>query len=198
MKIQYKDKEIDIQESETIQKVLSEEIKASEYAVVGAIFNNEYENLNYEIHEDGKVELIDISSKEGSKIYRRTMVYILAKAFEKLYPNYKINVNYQLANAMFCDVENLEVTEEMAHNLTEEMRMIVKENLPINQIVMNREEATEFYKKYDTSKGRLQLDLENNEKIYMYECDGYYNYCYGTIANRTGIAKIFETGANRG
>ena len=49
-----------------------------------------------------------------------------------------------------------------------------------------------FYKEYDTSKGRLQLDLEGNEKIYMYECDGYYNYCYGTIANRTGIAKIFE------
>ena len=122
MKIQYKDKEIEVQEGKTIQEVLSEEIRASEYAVVGAIFNNEYENLNYEIHEDGKVELIDISSKEGSKIYRRTMVYILAKAFEKLYPNYKMNVNYQLTNSMFCDVENLEVTEEMAHNLTEKMK----------------------------------------------------------------------------
>ena len=192
MKIQYKDKEIELQEGKTIQEVLAEEIKASEFAVVGAIFNNEYENLNYEIHEDGKVELIDISSKEGSKIYRKTMVYILAKAFEKLYPNYKMNVNYQLTNSMFCDVEKLDVTEEMTHNLTEEMRKIVREDLPIKQIVMNREEATEFYKNYDTSKGRLQLDLEGNEKIYMYECDGYYNYCYGTIANRTGIAKIFE------
>ena len=192
MKIQYKDKEIEIQEGQTIQETLTEEIKASEYAVVGAIFNNEYENLNYEIHEEGKVELIDISSKEGSKIYRRTMVYILAKAFEKLYPNYKMNVNYQLTNSMFCDVEKLEVTEEMAHNLTEEMKKIVREDLPIKQIVMNREEATEFYKKYDTSKGRLQLDLEDNQKIYMYECDGYYNYCYGTIANRAGVAKIFE------
>ena len=107
MKIQYKDKEIEVKEGKTIQEVLEEEIKASEYAVVGAIFNNEYENLNYEINEDGKVELIDISSKEGSKIYRRTMVYILAKAFEKLYPNNKMNVDYQLTNSMFGDVENL-------------------------------------------------------------------------------------------
>ena len=57
---------------------------------------------------------------------------------------------------------------------------------------MNREEATKFFEETKSSKGRLQLDLEGNEKIYMYECDGYYNYCYGTIANRTGIAKIFE------
>ncbi len=192
MKIQYKEKIIEIQEERSIQEILSEEIKNNEYAVVGAIFNNEYENLNYKIHENGKLELIDISSKEGSKIYRRTMVYILAKAFEKLYPNNKMNVNYQLTNSMFCDVENIDVTEEMVHNISEEMRRIIKQDLPIKQIVMNRQEAEEFYKKYDTSKGRLQLDLEDNQKIYMYECDGYYNYCYGTIANRTGIAKIFE------
>lgn len=192
MKIKYNDKILNVQEGKTIQQILSKEIKNNEYAVVGAIFNNEYVNLNYEIHEDGKLELLDISSKEGSKIYRRTMVYILAKAFEKLYPDYKLNVNYQLTNSMFCDVENIDITEEMVHNINEEMRRIIKNNLPITQIIMNREEAIKFYEKYHTSKGRLQLDLEDNQKIYMYECDGYFNYCYGTIANRTGIAKIFE------
>lgn len=192
MKIQYNDKILNVQEGKTIQQILSKEIKNNEYAVVGAIFNNEYVNLNYEIHEDGKLELLDISSKEGSKIYRRTMVYILAKAFEKLYPDYKLNVNYQLTNSMFCDVENIDITEDMVHNINEEMRRIIKNNLPITQIIMNREEAIKFYEKYHTSKGRLQLDLEDNQKIYMYECDGYFNYCYGTIANRTGIAKIFE------
>lgn len=192
MKIKYNDKILNVQEGKTIQQILSKEIKNNEYAVVGAIFNNEYVNLNYEIHEDGKLELLDISSKEGSKIYRRTMVYILAKAFEKLYPDYKLNVNYQLTNSMFCDVENIDITEDMVHNINEEMRRIIKNNLPITQIIMNREEAIKFYEKYHTSKGRLQLDLEDNQKIYMYECDGYFNYCYGTIANRTGIAKIFE------
>ena len=75
MKIQYKDKEIEVKEGKTIQEVLEEEIKASEYAVVGAIFNNEYENLNYEIHEDGKVELIDngvgISKEDLEHIWDR-------------------------------------------------------------------------------------------------------------------------------
>lgn len=57
---------------------------------------------------------------------------------------------------------------------------------------MNMKEAKEFFKKEHTSKGRLQIDLENNDEIFMYFCEDYYNYCYGTLANRTGIVKIFE------
>ena len=49
-------------------------------------------NLNYKIATDGKVELIDISSKEGMKIYRRTLIYILGKAFEKICPDKKLQV----------------------------------------------------------------------------------------------------------
>ena len=192
MKIQYKDKNIEVNEEITIQKLLEEEIRQSEHTVVGAIFNNEYVNLDYVIKCDGEVKLIDVSIKEGSKIYIRTLIFILAKAFEKLYPNDKLTVNYQLTNAMFCDVEGMKITDEFIQNLNAEMRQIVKNDLPIKHIVMNREEAKEFYEKNDTAKGRLQFDLEDNNEIYMYFCENYYNYCYGTLANRTGITKVFE------
>lgn len=192
MKIQYKDKILETQEILKISELLKEQIEESEYAVVGAIYNNEYSNLDAEIKYDGEIELIDIKSKEGMKIYRRTLIYILGKAFEKLCPNNKLTVNYQLTNSMYCDINNMEITEELVQNLSDEMRNIIRNNLPIKQIVMNREEAKEFYKKNDNSKGRLQFDLEENEEIYMYYCENYFNYCYGTLANRTGATKIFE------
>lgn len=192
MKIQFEDKIINLEKSDTIQNILKDEIKSSQYVVVGAVFNNTYVNLNYQVQEDGKVELIDVSSKVGSKIYRATLVYILAKAFETLYPDKKLDVNYQLNNSMFCDVEGIDVTEEMIQNVSDEMRRIVKKNLPIRQVIMNREQAKKFYEENNTAKGKLQYDLEDNDKIYMYFCEDYYNYCYSTIANRTGVAKIFE------
>lgn len=192
MKIQFEDKIINLEKSDTIQNILKDEIKSSQYVVVGAVFNNTYVNLNYQVQEDGKVELIDVSSKVGSKIYRATLVYILAKAFETLYPDKKLDVNYQLNNSMFCDVEDIDITEEMIQNVSDEMRRIVKKNLPIRQVIMNREQAKKFYEENNTAKGKLQYDLEDNDKIYMYFCEDYYNYCYSTIANRTGVAKIFE------
>ena len=192
MKIQYKDKIMEIDKPTPISELLKEEIKNSKYTVLAAIFNNEYKNLDYEIECDGKIVLVDNSSSEGMKVYRRTLVYIVGKAFEKICPDKKMEVNYQLSNAMFCEIVNEEITDEFIEELTQEVRKIVKEDIPIKQVIMNREEATKFFDETKTSKGRLQLDLEENNEIFMYYCEDYYNYCYGTLANRTGVTKIFE------
>lgn len=192
MKIQYRDKIIEIKKPMSISELLKDEIKNRNCAVLAATFNNEYKNLESEIRTDGKIDLIDVSSKEGMNVYRRTLVYILGKAFEKICPNKKMEVNYQLSNAMFCDIVDGEVTDNFIEELTQEVRRIVKEDIPIRQVVMDREEATRFFEEAKTSKGRLQLDLEGNNEIFMYYCEDYYNYCYGTLANRTGCVKIFE------
>lgn len=192
MKIQYKDKKLEIENEITIKQLLESEIKSSEHEVVAATFNNNYENLNYKIKKDGEIKLIDLSTKAGMRIYRNTLIYILGMAFERVCPKSKMTVNYQLTNSMFCDIDNEEVTEEIVQKLNDEMRNIVEKDLQIKQVIMTREEAKKLYDETDTSKGRLQYDLEENQKIYMYYCEDYYNYCYGTLADRTGVTKIFE------
>ena len=192
MKITYQTREYNIQEPTTVQELLKQEIQLSKYKVVGCIFNNEYQNLEYEIQTDGKLELIDTFSKEGMKIYVRTLVYIMGKAFEKLYPNEKMTVEYQLGHAMFCTCDNIEITQEFMDNMTQEIQKIIDQDLEIKKVTMTRKEAEEFYQKTNSSKGRLQFDLKDNQKIYMYYCEEYYNYCYGTLANRTGVVEKFE------
>lgn len=192
MKIQYQDKVLEVTEPVTISQLLEKEIKQNEQTIIAAKFNNEYKNLEYVIKEEGKVELIEVGSKEGIKVYIRTLTFIVWKAFEKLCPGKKMNVNYQLSNAMFYDIEKMDVTDEFIKQLEEEMKKIVNQDLPIKQVVMNRKEAEEFYQKNDTSKGRLQMNLEENDEIYMYFCEDYFNYCYGTLANRTGCVNVFE------
>lgn len=179
-------------ENTKISEIAEKQIEESQYPVVGAIFNNEYKNLDEKLNEDGKLELINISSKEGMKIYIRTLTYIMGMAFWKLYPEAHVTVNYQLSNAMYCNLENMEITEEMLSNLEKEMKRIVDEDLKIEKNVMSRKEAEKFYEENNTGKGRLQLDLITNDKINMYYCDDYFNYFYGVIATHTGVAKIFE------
>ncbi len=192
MKIQYNNKTIEVEKGITIQELFKEEIENSEHAIIGAVFNNEYVNLGHQIMAEGEVKLVDISSKEGTKMYRRTIIYMLGKAIEEICPDKKIIVNYQLPNSMFCEIENTEITEEFVQKLDDKMHEIARKNLPIMQVIMTRKEAEEFYQKNDISKGRLQLDAKDNQQIYMYYCEDYYNYCYGTIANRTGVTRIFE------
>lgn len=192
MKVKYKEEEFNVKEGIMVEELLKKEIEENKYMVVGSIVNNEYQMLDHKIKEDSEIKLLDISSREGKKIYRRTLIYIMAKAIEEIYPEINININYQLPNAMFCDMEKNEITEEMLKNIEDRMKKIVEEHIPIKQIVMNRNEAEEFYEKNRTTKGKLQFDLKSNKKIYMYYCNEYYNYCYGLLGNNTRIARCFK------
>ena len=175
-----------------ISELQKEQIEKSEYPVVGAKYNNEYKNLDEVVSSDGKIELIDINSKEGMKIYRRTLTYIMGKAFWHIYPEAHVIVNYQLSNAMYCDIENMEVTDEMIEKVKAKMQEIINQDLKIEKKVMTRDEAEKFYKETNSPKGRLQFDLEDRQNINMYYCDEYYNYIYEIIATHTGATKVFD------
>ena len=141
MKILFKEKQYEVNEKIKISKLLENEIVESKFPVVGAKFNNEYQNLDFEIDKDGTIELIDISQKEGMNIYRRTLVYIMGKAFEEIYPNCKIKVNYQLDNAMYCTSDDVEMTDEFINKIKTRMTEIINDNLKIDKIELSREEA---------------------------------------------------------
>ena len=192
MNIKFNGETKQIKEPMKIRDILKEEIEQSEYQVIGSIVNNEYRNLQDVISEDSEIELINISEKEGTKMYRRTLVYIACMAVEQLYAPLKLYVNYQLANAMFCSIDKVENTEEMIRNIDKKMHEIVEANLDIKKIIMNREEAKKFYEETETVKGKLQYELEENEEIVMYQCGDYYNYCYGTLGDKTGTTKLFR------
>ena len=87
MQIKYQEKTMEIDKPITIKELLKDEIEKNEYRVVAAKFNNEYKNLQFQIEEDGIIELIDLSQKEGMKVYVRTLTFIAGKAFTNLLYN---------------------------------------------------------------------------------------------------------------
>ena len=70
-------------------------------------FNNEVKRLDMPIETDGEIELIDITNKDGMRVYRRGLIYIISKAFNELYPEVSLSVSFQLSNSMYCISENM-------------------------------------------------------------------------------------------
>lgn len=190
MQIIYKKAVIDVKKGTMIKEVLSQEIVKQK--AIAAKFNNEVKSLNYKIEKDGKLELIDISDKDGMRIYRKGLLFITYKAFEELYPNSKILVNYQLSNALLCEVKNEAITDEMMENINKKVKEIIEKDLPIEKVGMTREQAKKFYEQTNEIKGKLQLDLQTKEQIMLYYCEDYYNYFFGVLPISTGFAKCYE------
>ena len=192
MKVTYKEKEFEINEKIKIKDLLKEEIQNSKYEIMGCKVNNQYQTIEYEINEDCRIEFIDVSKNEGVKIYRRTLLYIMGKAIKELYPNAWLTINYQLLDSMFCEISNMEVTDEVIEKISVKMREIINKNLPIKRVVMTREEAEEFYEKNDCARGKIQLELKNNNQIELYFCEEYFNYFFGMLAANTGNLDLFK------
>ena len=167
-----------MEENIRISELLKEQIEKSEYPVVGAKVNNEYKNLDDIVAKNGDIELIKINSKEGMKIYRRTLTFIMGKAFWHIYPEAHIIVDYQLSHAMYCNIENMEITDDML----DESGYVPAERLYgiaiglARKLVGGRLEATQVgnikYKKPVTAGTKLIIKMKvarmRQEKKYIY------------------------------
>lgn len=192
MQIIYEEHIIDVKKGTKVIDLLKDEISRSRYKVVACRFNNEVKSLNYEINSDGKIELIDLTNKDGMRIYRRGLIYIIGKAFYETYPEALLTINFQLSNSMLCEVSNMQVTKDMIEKVDKKVKEIIKRDAPITKIAMTKEEAEAFYEKENTLKGRLQLDVKNKKEIMLYYCEDYYNYFYGVMPISTGVTDIYE------
>lgn len=192
MKIIYKDAVIDVKKGTRVLDLFSKEIQSSNNEIIACKFNNEVKGLNFKIPSEGNIELIDITDKDGMRVYQRGLIYIVAKAFRDIYPNALLTINYQLYHSMLCEIDNIEITDEMINKVDERVKEIIESNLPIERKVMPKEEAKLFYEKEKTLKGKLQLDLEEKEGVTLYYCEDYYNYFYGVMPISTGCIKKYE------
>ena len=192
MKVIYKDKILEVQKGTKVMEILKEEIKNAKYPILACICNNQIRALNYDIEEDTNIELLDYTFMEGKRVYIRGLNYIMAKAFNELYPDIDLNVNYQLYNAMYCDIYNTEVTDSMIEKVNNKMKEIAKKDIPIMKIKMSQEDAREFFKKNNIVNGTLQFEVKSRKDVSIYECDGYYNYFYGVMPISTGLINKFE------
>ena len=190
MKIYYDKKELEIKEGTKVIDYFAKEIEKTN--ALACRFNNEIKSLDYKIDKDGEISFIDYNDVDGKRIYNRGIIYIMSKAINELYKNALITVNYQLSNAMFCEIDNMEITKEMIENIKQKMIEITNKDLPITKVTMTTEEAEEFYEKERSLKGRVQLDSKQKDGVSLYYCEDYYNYFYGVMPISTGIVKTYD------
>lgn len=192
MRVIYNNEEREVTQGSKVIDIFKEEIEKSNKNIIGCCVNNEVKTLEFPIKEDSKIEFLDYSTKDGRRIYRRGLLYIMGMAFHEVYKEALITVHYQLSNAMMCEVDNMEVTEEMMKKVKQKMVEIIQRDLPITKVMMSKEDAEKFYKRENTLKGRLQLDSKEKNEVMLYYCENYYNYFYGVMPPSTGYIKIFE------
>ena len=118
--VTYKDKEYIFDGTESILDRFKDVIEKDKN-ILAIRYRNSIKSLKHRPKKSGEFKFLDMTSEDGKMIYIRGLLYILCMAINRLYPNAKIRTEYQLHNAMYINITNLELTDDMVKDIEEEM-----------------------------------------------------------------------------
>ena len=87
---------LDVYKRQTLNDILAL-IPQRNYAPVGAIVNNELQELDYPLYTDSTVTWVDISTSTGWLIYRRSLTFLLLLAVHECFPDHHLWVSHSLS-----------------------------------------------------------------------------------------------------
>src|SRR3974377_1446817 len=64
--------------------------------IVGAVVDGKLRELTTPVRSDCSVEPIDVSSRDGMRIYRRSLTFLLIVAGQELFPDATIEIDHSL------------------------------------------------------------------------------------------------------
>lgn len=188
----FNDNKYEVESGTLVSELLKDEIKKSKYPVIACKFNNEVKILDYDLKKNGKIELIDLSDRDGMRIYVRGLIAIVIKAFEKLFKKSMLTVNYTLGDALYCNVEGEPIDEEAVEKLKEEVSNIINQNIPFERLKIPIEEAMELDID-NITKERLTLSKNRFDSyITLYKFENSYYYLYGVMPTSTSDIKLYD------
>jgi len=161
---------------------------------MAAVVDGKLRELTYPVHRDSVVRPITLANSDGGRIYRRSLVLLMATAIEKLWSGTHVNVNYAVRDGGFyCELSNrAPFSQEEITQLDAKMRELVAADVPITKRVVSIEEArTIFSERGDTDKVRL-LESRNRETLTLYSLDGHDDYYFGYMTPSTGYLQRFK------
>jgi len=163
------------------------------YPLVAVKVNNDIASLTFRLEVNSSVTPVFVDSREGAKIYRRSLCFLLTIAAKELFPKQRLVIGHSLGNGYFYYfVGQKEVEGRDLKLIKEKMAEIVEADLPIRRRVISYKEAVAFYKRNNQPDTSLLLEHRNEPKIPVYECGSFLDLAHAPLAPRTGILRIFE------
>jgi threonyl-tRNA synthetase len=151
-------------------------------------------DLRTVVDKDAAVEILTFDDADGKHAFWHTGSHVLAQAVKRLYPHAKLTVGPAIENGFYYDIDvEPAFTGEDIEKIEEEMRKVVKEDIPLERYTLSREEAVQFAKEREEPyKVILIEELPEGEEISFYRQGDFTDLCAGPHLMKTGAIKALK------
>lgn len=164
-----------------------------EGTICGAYVNHRVKPMDFELVKPKQIEFFDYSNRDGQRIYLRTLSFILYAAVKNLWPIARLKIDHAISKGYYCSLEELDhqLTEEDIWQIREEMKSIVRQDLPVARLAILTEKAVQLFEEEGlTRKAEL---FKGYGRLYapIFELGGHVNFFYGHQLTSTGQVTMF-------
>lgn len=155
--------------------------------VIAAVVDGKLRELSYKLTRDVNVKPVTLGESDGGRIYRRSLVLLLATAISEIWSGTQVQVNYAVRDGGFyCSLANREpFSKAELKQLDEHMREIIEQDDPIDKRIVSLDEAQELFEaRGDTDKVRL-LNYRSRDNLVLYSLRGHDDYYFGYMVPST-------------
>ena len=159
---------------------------------IAALVNNEAVPLSYPLLTDCTAAPLTAASQLGMNVYRRSLVFLLAKVISELFPDRHLHIRHSLGPGYYFDLDGDTLTQDDIDKIKTAMRQLVDADKPIERGYASYCDAIQQLSDTGrTDKIKLLLGL-NPPRVTVYSCDNYIEIYEGPLAPRTGLLGIFD------
>lgn len=141
------------------------------WPVLGALVNNKVEPLQYRIYNPKTIQLLDITNRQGFRMYRNALTMMLYTAVHDCYPKAVLSIDHSLQNGFYCRIESavedfqLPPNDEVCRTVRERMIALQEADMPFVAKTMLMSDAIELIRPRHMPK-TLYL-LEHLRQLYI-------------------------------
>lgn len=150
-------------------------------------------DLRHVIEADCELSILTFDDEAGRRAFRHTSSHILAQAVKRLFPEAKLAIGPAIEDGFYYDFEKDGFSAEDIIKIEEEIKKIVKEELPIEKFELPRQEAIKLMADSgEPYKVELIEDLPEGEIISFYKQGEFVDLCAGPHLMNTKYIKALK------
>ena len=196
IKIKLKDNsELEVEEGLSVIEIAKKISEGLARMATCAEIDGEVVDLRTIVEKDCTLNILTFeSSLNGKKAYWHTTSHIMAQAIKRLYKDIKLAIGPSIDAGFYYDFDTeYRFSEEDFAKIEEEMKKIIKEDLPIERFELPRKEAIQLMKNAGESyKVELIEDLPEDEVLSFYKQGEFTDLCAGPHLMSTGKVKSIK------
>jgi uridine kinase len=162
--------------------------------IVAALMNGKLRELCQPVQADADLVPVTTASSDGSRIYRRSLCFLMIAAASELFPRCTVSILHSMPfGGYYCERDDQRrFTDKELARLKGRMQELIEANLPISPVKVPLDEALQLFLDSDDKEKAALFAKRRKDYLTLYELNGVRDYFHGFMVPHTCYLDVFD------